>query len=63
MLNLAIRMPRILLFFLLLLQSWGYSQKEFNLVKSSENIIVLDGFISIEEKKNSLVFCDLIGSE
>lgn len=56
MLNLAIRMPRILLYFVLLLQSWGYSQKEFNLVKSSENIIVLDGFISSEEKKSSLVF-------
>ncbi|MBT6729386.1 MAG: hypothetical protein HOA78_01250, partial [Cryomorphaceae bacterium] len=56
MLNLAIRMPRILLYFVLLLQNWGYSQKEFNLVKSSENIIVLDGFISSEEKKSSLVF-------
>jgi hypothetical protein len=56
MLNLAIRMPRILLFFLLLLQSWGYSQKEFNLVKSSENIIVLDGFISSAEKKKFTCF-------
>ena len=54
MLNLAIRMPRILLFFLLLLQSWGYSQKIYNLDKVDQSEIIIDGIISEDERKKSL---------
>lgn len=48
-------MPRILLFIFLIIQNLAYSQKEFNLIKSSENTIVLDGIISEDEKRNSKI--------
>ena len=48
-------MPRILLFVFLIIQNLAYSQKEFNLIKSSENTIVLDGIISEDEKRNSKI--------
>ena len=48
-------MPHILLFIFLIIQSLAYSQKEFNLIKSSENTIVLDGIISEDEKRNSKI--------
>ena len=48
-------MPRILLFIFLIIQNLAYSQKEFNLIKSYENTIVLDGIISEDEKRNSKI--------
>ena len=46
-------MPRILLFIFLIIQSLAYSQKTYNINKVDPEIII-DGFISEEERKTSL---------
>ena len=47
-------MPRILLFIFLIVQSLAYSQKTYNINKVDQSEIIIDGFISEEERKNSL---------
>ena len=47
-------MPRIILFIFLIIQSLAYSQKTYNINKVDQSEIIIDGFISEEERKNSL---------
>jgi hypothetical protein len=44
-------MPRILLFIFLIIQSLGYSQKTYNINKVDQSEVIIDGFVSEEEKK------------
>jgi hypothetical protein len=47
-------MPRILLFIFLIIQSLAYSQKTYNINKVDQSEIIIDGFVSEEERKTSL---------
>ena len=49
------QMKRISLFLLLLFFDNVYCQNEFNLIKSKETIISLDGVLSNDEKNNSII--------
>ena len=40
---------------ILLLSNFCFAQKEFNLTKSSDNDIILDGIISEDEKRTSKI--------
>ena len=49
-------MREIIFFILILLfPNFCFAQKEFNLTKSSDNDIILDGIISEDEKRNSKI--------
>ena len=48
-------MKKISLFLLLLFFDNVYCQNEFNLIKSEETIISLDGVLSNDEKNNSII--------
>jgi len=55
MFNLARQMPRILLLIFLLIQNWIYSQKTYHPNKVDPSEIIIDGFISEDEIKNSFI--------
>ena len=40
---------------ILIFSNYSFAQKEFNLIKSSDNDIILDGIISEDEKRNSKI--------
>ena len=40
---------------ILIFSNYCFAQKEFNLIKSSNNDIILDGIISEDEKRNSRI--------